>query len=55
MILHRLAGMYARVAPYDANHDSSLDETEPAALRSAIEKGELRRPGGPHGGPKSVL
>ena len=47
MILNRIAGMYALVAPYDANHDGSLDETEQAALKAAIEKGELPRPGGP--------
>lgn len=49
MILNRIAGMYALVAPYDANHDGLLDETEQAALKAAIEKGELRRPGGPRG------
>jgi len=48
-ILNRIAGMYALVAPYDANHDGVLSETEQAALKSAIEKGELSRPGGPRG------
>ncbi|MBM3840854.1 MAG: hypothetical protein FJ398_23445 [Verrucomicrobia bacterium] len=48
-ILGRIAGMYSRVAPYDANHDGVLDETEQAALKSAIENGELPRPGGPRG------
>jgi hypothetical protein len=50
LIVHRLAGMFATVAPYDANQDGKLDETEQAALKTAIENGELPRPGGPRGG-----
>lgn len=49
MILNRIAGMYALVDPYDTNHDASLNESEQAALKAAIEKGELPRPGGPRG------
>ena len=49
MILNRIAGMYALVAPYDANRDGALNETERAALKAAIEKGELPRPCGPRG------
>lgn len=49
MILNRIARMYALVAPYDANRDGKLDEKEQAALKAAIEKGELPRPGGPRG------
>jgi hypothetical protein len=48
-ILNRIARMYALVAPYDANHDGALSEPEQAALKAAIEKGELPRPGGPRG------
>lgn len=48
-IAERIAGMYSRVDPYDANHDGVLSETDQAALKSAIENGELPWPGGPHG------
>ena len=48
-ILHRIAGMYASVAPYDANHDGTLNETEQTALKTALENGDLPRPGGPRG------
>ncbi len=47
MILNRIAGMYGLVAPYDADHDGALSEAEQSALKAAIEKGELPRPGGP--------
>ena len=36
MMLNHIAEMYARVAPYDANHDGQLEESEQAALKSAI-------------------
>jgi anti-sigma28 factor (negative regulator of flagellin synthesis) len=45
MMASHIAEMFARVARYDANHDGQLDEKEQAALKSAIEKGELF----PHG------
>lgn len=48
-ILNRIASMYALVAPYDADHNGALSDTEQTALKSAIEKGELPRPGGPRG------
>ena len=40
MVKH-ICEVYPQVARYDANHDGVLDETEQAALKSAIEKGEF--------------
>jgi hypothetical protein len=39
--LDHFAEMYARLAVYDANHDGELDSGEEAAVRQAIENGEL--------------
>ena len=65
-IAERIAGMYSTVAPYDTDKDGTLNETEQAALKAAIEKGDIAPPGGrgpggpggpggrghgPHGGP----
>lgn len=51
-MLNHIAEMYAHFAPYDANHDGAFDATEQAALKGAIEKGELRPHGEhQHGGP----
>lgn len=57
-IAERAAGLYAAVAPYDANADGSLGAEEQAALKTAVESGKLPMPerGGPgrgrgHGGP----
>jgi hypothetical protein len=47
-MLAHIAEMYAQVAKYDANHDGVLDATEQEAIKSAIEKGELTLPHGPH-------
>jgi len=41
MMVNHICEVYPQVARYDANHDGVLDETEQAALKSAIEKGEL--------------
>jgi hypothetical protein len=41
MMVDHIGEVYPQVARYDANHDRVLDETEQAALKSAIEKGEL--------------
>jgi hypothetical protein len=51
--LDHFAEMYARFAVYDANHDGELDSGEEAAVREAIERGELifpdgKGPGGIH-------
>ena len=40
-MLNHIADMYAFLARIDANHDGALDATEQAALKSAVEKGEL--------------
>lgn len=48
-IANRIARMYSQVDPYDANHDGVLSEAEQAALKAAIESGEVSRPGGPRG------
>ena len=46
----RVAGMYAAVAPYDANADGTLSADEQAALKTAVESGKLPMPGrGPKG------
>lgn len=49
MILNRIAAMYAQVAPYDADHDGALSDSEQTALKADIESGKLGRPGGPRG------
>ncbi len=51
MVRH-IAGMYAAVAPYDANVDGTLSADEQAALKTAIESGKLPGPGGPGHGRK---
>src|SRR5437660_1642842 len=40
-MVNHICEVYPQVARYDANHDGVLDETEQAALKSAIEKGEF--------------
>ncbi len=47
MIINQIATLYSLVAPFDANHDGSLDENEQGALAAASKRGELPRPGGP--------
>ena len=47
MISH-IGEMYARIARYDANHDGALDATEQAAIKKAIQNGELVWPDGQH-------
>ena len=41
MMLNHICDVYPQVARYDANHDGVLDQAEQAALKTAIEKGEL--------------
>lgn len=46
-----LAAEYAVIAPFDLNHDSTLDDTEQAALAEAIVAGTVTLPMPPrHGG-----
>jgi hypothetical protein len=40
-MLNHIAEMYAWVSTFDVNKDGKLDETEKAALKRAIEKGEI--------------
>lgn len=47
-MLAHIGEVYAQFALYDANHDGVLDATEQAAIKAAIEKGELSWP--PSGG-----
>ena len=44
IIIQRIAGLYGVVYSFDADKDGSLSEGEQAALKSAIEKGEVKRP-----------
>ncbi len=48
MLLNHIADVYARVTPYDANHDGELDGQEQAAIKNAIEGGELVLHDGTH-------
>ena len=41
MMLNHIADVYAFLASKDVNHDGALDEAEQAAIKSAIERGEL--------------
>lgn len=45
IIIQRIAGLYRAAFSFDADKDGSLNEGEQAALKSAIEKGEVQRPG----------
>jgi len=40
-MIDHIGEVYPLVARYDANHDGVLDESEQAALKSAIENGEV--------------
>lgn len=53
VIIQRIASLYGVAFAFDANKDGSLSESELAALKSAIEKGEVKRPGVPNGGSPS--
>lgn len=45
IIIQRIAGLYGVAYLFDADKDGSLSEGEQAVLKSAIEKGEVKRPG----------
>lgn len=51
IIIQRIASLYGVAYWFDADEDGVLDEAEQAALKSAIEKGEVKRPGLGGGGP----
>jgi hypothetical protein len=46
IVIQRIAGLYGVALSFDADKDGLLDEDEQAALKSAIESGEVKRPGG---------
>ena len=46
-VTKHFAEFFPQIAAFDANKDGKLDETEQAALKRAIEKGEFA-PHGPH-------
>ncbi len=50
-IIERIAGLYGIGFSFDANEDDSLSEVEQVALKSALEKGEVKLPGMGDGGP----
>lgn len=45
IIIQRIAGLYGVAYSFDADADGLLSKGEQAALKSAIEKGEVKRPG----------
>ncbi len=50
IIIQRIASLYGIAFSFDKDEDDTLNEAEQAALKSAIEKGEVKRPrmgGGP--------
>lgn len=54
IVIQRIASLYGIAFLFDADHDDALNETEQAALKSAIEKGEVKRPGLGDGPPPGV-
>ncbi|MCF7763452.1 MAG: hypothetical protein K9N62_07240 [Verrucomicrobia bacterium] len=45
IIIQRIASLYGVAFWFDTDGDDSLNEVEQAALKGAIEKGEVKRPG----------
>jgi hypothetical protein len=54
IIIQRIASLYGIAFSFDADEDGALNEAEQAALKSAIEKGEVKRPGLGGGPPPGV-
>jgi hypothetical protein len=54
IIIQRIASLYGIAFSFDADEDGALNEAERAALKSAIEKGEVKRPGLGGGPPQGV-
>lgn len=44
IIIQRIASLYRIAFSFDKDEDNTLNEAEQAALKSAIEKGEVKRP-----------
>jgi len=54
IIIQRIAGLYGIAFSFDKDGDDTLNEAEQAALKSAIEKGDVKRPGMGGGRPPGV-
>lgn len=54
IIIQRIASLYGIAFSFDKDGDDSLNEAEQAALKGAIEKGEVKRPGMRGGRPPGV-
>lgn len=54
IIIQRIASLYGIAFSFDKDEDDTLNEAEQAALKSAIEKGEVKRPGMGGGPPPGV-
>lgn len=54
IIIQRIASLYRIAFSFDKDGDDTLNEAEQAALKSAIEKGEVKRPGMGGGPPPGV-
>ena len=52
MVVERMTRMYPKIAAFDTNHDGALDDTEVAAIKTAMENGELKPEGGRGRGPR---
>lgn len=50
IIIHRIASLYCVAFQFDVDNNGKLNVDEQAALKSAIENGDVQRPGGPRGG-----
>lgn len=51
-VVERMTRMYPKIAAFDTNHDGVLDDNEQAALKTAMENGELKPEGGRGRGPR---
>lgn len=54
IVIQRIASLYGVAFSFDKDEDDTLNEAELAALKSAIEKGEVKRPGLGGGPPPGV-
>jgi hypothetical protein len=54
IIIQRIASLYGIAFSFDKDEDDMLNEAEQAALKGAIEKGEVKRPGMGGGPPPGV-
>ena len=54
IIIQRIASLYGVAYWFDADEDGALNDAERAALKNAIEKGQVKRPGLTDGRPSGV-